>query len=1066
MLKRNFGFLLLICLITFCEFKILNAKNDLKPRLYKCGISDRTLIKSANYHFNSINKTSLKTTSSPDSLKLLAIRVEFELDNNRNTTGNGKFDLSDTTDYVYNPPPHNRQYFENQLLALADYFANVSHNKLILTGEVFPKELNNAYQLPHKMSYYNPNTTDEELNQRLAELFRDSFMAADSSDTIDFSNYDCFIVFHAGVGADITFDWDTTPNDIPSVFLNFQDFKNALGQENPDFNGIHVTNNIIRDGIILPETENQEDENFALLGIAAIMFGHQLGLPNLYDTDTGRPGIGIFGLMDQGFGNYRGLMPAQPCAWSKVFLGWEQPIEISAGSNIKVAAALANNENKIYKIPINAREYFLIENRQRHILTEDNITVGKDANGLKLEFKKDGRITPPSSEDIIDVIVHIDEYDYGLPYSEDVYKNEIAGSGILIWHIDENVIEANYEENRINADIDHRGVDLEEADGAQDIGHFYNFFGITGYEPGTEWDLWYKDNDAYQLLNETEDVIFTHNSMPNSRSNSGANSHISITNFNNSDSIMSFTLSTKTFQENFPQNTGSNLGTNSVVSGDLDGINGDEIIAAAINGKIFGWHANGSAIINNNDSLNVVNLRGDTNKISLALFAEIDDSILYTPALGDMDNDDELEVIVASKSGQIYVFQENDVDGDRRADSLFTYNCHHEITTSPLITNLGEESIIVGHNDGKITAITEKGLLLWQKSIAAAPIAGLSKYSHSTVDSIVVTTKTGDVCLIDKSGDVKWQQTIANTENLSYPAVGDINNDGSLEIVVCSGQGLVVSFDKFGNTLFESAELNIVYSNPTIADLDNNGYLEIVIAGDRCVYAYNYNGTLVDDFPITIDSDKNGFAYPDPIIADLDSDGDAEIIVSTENEMIAYHHTGRKVDDFPLSISGKIGSTPTLSDLDDDGKTNLAYAASDGYVYVWNLKLTFEEDNIFWGSYLHDEQRTGLASPVTAAPQPSTQIMPETSVYNWPNPTEGNYTTIRYWLNEAAAVTIRIYDMAGELVKELNGTGFAHTANEIQLSLENIQSGVYLTRVEAKSGTQSSVSFFKMAVVK
>jgi hypothetical protein len=47
------------------------------------------------------------------------------------------------------------------------------------------------------------------------------------------------------------------------------------------------------------------------------------------------------------------------------------------------------------------------------------------------------------------------------------------GSGILIWHIDENIIAqnftTNFEKNRVNANARHKGIDLEEADGYQHL---------------------------------------------------------------------------------------------------------------------------------------------------------------------------------------------------------------------------------------------------------------------------------------------------------------------------------------------------------------------------------------------------------------------------------------------------------------------------------------------------------------------------------------------------------------------------------------------------------------------
>jgi hypothetical protein len=65
-------------------------------------------------------------------------------------------------------------------------------------------------------------------------------------------------------------------------------------------------------------------------------------------------------------------------------------------------------------------------------------------------------------------ITDVDELDWSVPG----LKNDTANyqGGILVWHIDENVIEAKIGSNTINADIDHRGVDVEEAKGSQDIG--------------------------------------------------------------------------------------------------------------------------------------------------------------------------------------------------------------------------------------------------------------------------------------------------------------------------------------------------------------------------------------------------------------------------------------------------------------------------------------------------------------------------------------------------------------------------------------------------------------------
>jgi len=68
----------------------------------------------------------------------------------------------------------------------------------------------------------------------------------------------------------------------------------------------------------------------------------------------------------------------------------------------------------------------------------------------------------------------------------------------LIWHIDENVINEKISTNTINDDINHRGVNLEEADGPQDIGRTYDMLQAgSGKESGWGFDFWFNDLNLY-----------------------------------------------------------------------------------------------------------------------------------------------------------------------------------------------------------------------------------------------------------------------------------------------------------------------------------------------------------------------------------------------------------------------------------------------------------------------------------------------------------------------------------------------------------------------------------------
>ncbi|NJD77098.1 MAG: M6 family metalloprotease domain-containing protein [Candidatus Methanoperedens sp.] len=313
--------------------------------------------------------------------------------------------LINFTDTLQNST-HSPAYFDNLLFnssqdarSLNSYYKEVSYGKMNINGTIAGSKW---YSSSYDMAYYGKDLNGRIDNDASYGLICEAVSLA-SADT-DYSQYDSngdgyidsILVIHAGNGQESSNNGD----DIWSVYWP----GDLCGTST--FNGMKVNN-----GIVAAESSP--------LGIFAHEFGHNLGLPDLYDSSGGSYGVGYWDIM--GFGGWLdgGNTPGHLSAWSKYFLGWVNPIKVKT-TLLNKQIDQSERKDNIYKLLDNPGdspgnldwdakgngkgEYFLIENR-----------------------RKTG-------------------YDAYLP-----------GEGLLIWHINQSAPD--------NNDKNYKLVDLEEADG-------------------------------------------------------------------------------------------------------------------------------------------------------------------------------------------------------------------------------------------------------------------------------------------------------------------------------------------------------------------------------------------------------------------------------------------------------------------------------------------------------------------------------------------------------------------------------------------------------------------------
>ena len=500
-----------------------------------------------------------------ESINICVLRVSFLEDTTNSTTGNGQFLMAgegiDCDTYTIDPPPHNYDYFLSQLHAVNEYFQSVSYGKFgidIQASSIYPSSLDGDYRLSNSMDYYNPYENPSIQEKRLTQLFVDAIEKSYSVDSIEFSNYDLVIVFHAGIGQDFSLPFlDPTPEDIPSTFID-----SKMIQEHTGYSKILIGSHMINKGIILPETQNHLlydiseamfsdaeapcEYQYGLTGTFSLMVGFAIGLPPLWNIETGESGVGIFGLMDQGSNNGRGIIPAPPTAWTRVYAGWENYTIGEFGIEYFLPI---RSENSIIKIPIRSNEYYLIESRSNWIkpnVSIDSLRYEIGSNSFSNTYPSYIEILIDSSGIIRDsngVFNFVPNYDIGLPES-----------GILIWHIDETIINSGIPSYGINSDLYLRGVDLEEADGAQDIG--FTSFDIFN-DPTSGWfgDMWFRGNSQYNFANPNMKglaPLFGPETFPSTMANDNSYSFIMLGDISKAKDTMSFTLTNSLIANSFP----------------------------------------------------------------------------------------------------------------------------------------------------------------------------------------------------------------------------------------------------------------------------------------------------------------------------------------------------------------------------------------------------------------------------------------------------------------------------------------------------------------------------------
>ena len=366
-------------------------------------------------------------------------------------------------------------------VSLSEYYSEISGGVFAMTGQVL-----DWATLPNPASYYEP--VGEDRLGRAGEFLRDVLLAADGA--VDFGDYD-----------------NDGPDGVPNSgdddgFVDTAAFIYASEAKSCGGPGIWPHRSVYETWWPAPFTTDDDSQNGGFVqvsdyiiqsglacfgegimasGTIAHEMGHALDLPDLYDTDpddgTDSEGIGHWGLMGSGNHNEQ-VSPAHMSAWSKDFLGWVDVTTIVANQTA-VQLEDVQTARTVLRVDVpNKSEYFLLSNRQ--------------------------------------------------PIGSDSFLHE---PGLVVWHIDQDVVDAGLSLNRVNADANHKGVDVEEADGMTDLDNSVN-----------------RGDEGDPFPGSTGNTMFNLASNPDSRDYADLPSGLALENITHSSGLVTFDIFIDVFE--------------------------------------------------------------------------------------------------------------------------------------------------------------------------------------------------------------------------------------------------------------------------------------------------------------------------------------------------------------------------------------------------------------------------------------------------------------------------------------------------------------------------------------
>lgn len=181
----------------------------------------------------------------------------------------------------------------------------------------------------------------------------------------------------------------------------------------------------------------------------------------------------------------------------------------------------------------------------------------------------------------------------------------------------------------------------------------------------------------------------------------------------------------------------------------------------------------------------------------------------------------------------------------------------------------------------------------------------------------------------------RWVFPVGGADITGKPVLADITSNARNEVVFTTQSGTVYALATDGTEILQvTTRGETPVGPPIVYDWYGNNQNVILQAAGNNIYAWNVNGALLPNFPITLSEE---ITTP-LIIEDVTRTGIAEIIVATADRSLhILNSRGQPLSGWPQEVNAVITGEPSVLAFGND---RILFATAENTIHAWNIDGT------------------------------------------------------------------------------------------------------------------------------